>query len=175
MCSLASIFKKSTSGRLSKSAAETTSAPFKPPTIFSRVAPPRRNVACSYVRGIVPAPIADLVPQMIFESLERGLPLLDRRWRGRFLKDAILAAPEARGSSPVRILRNELTRETPGIEGLYPVGEGAATPAASSAPPSTASAPPKPSSASSVRFAEKGATERLRRYRYPAFFRSSES
>ena len=85
----------------------------------------KRKVACSYARGILPAPIADLVPQMIVESLDRGLPLLDRRWRGRFLKDAILAGPEARGSSPVRIVRDGLSRETPGIEGLYPVGEGA--------------------------------------------------
>jgi uncharacterized FAD-dependent dehydrogenase len=30
-----------------------------------------------------------------------------------------------RGSSPVRIERDSVTRESPGIEGLYPVGEGA--------------------------------------------------
>ncbi len=33
--------------------------------------------------------------------------------------------PEARGSAPVRILRDESTRQTPGLDGLYPVGEGA--------------------------------------------------
>jgi uncharacterized FAD-dependent dehydrogenase len=85
----------------------------------------RREVPCSYARGTVPALIADLVPPTILESLDRGLPMLDRRWHGRFLKDAILAAPEARGSSPVRIVRDDLSRETPGIQGLYPVGEGA--------------------------------------------------
>jgi len=46
-------------------------------------------------------------------------------WRGRFLRDATLVGPEARGSAPVRILRDEHTRQTPGMEGLYPVGEGA--------------------------------------------------
>src|SRR5262249_19658700 len=49
----------------------------------------------------------------------------DRRWQGRFLAGATLVGPEARGSSPVRIVRDDVTRETPGIEGLYPVGEGA--------------------------------------------------
>ena len=41
------------------------------------------------------------------------------------LADATLVGPEARGSSPVRIVRDNETRESPGIEGLYPVGEGA--------------------------------------------------
>jgi uncharacterized protein len=30
-----------------------------------------------------------------------------------------------RGSSPVRIARDEASRECPGIAGLYPIGEGA--------------------------------------------------
>jgi len=50
---------------------------------------------------------------------------MDRRWQGRFLPEAVLVGPEARGSSPLRIVRDDTTRETPGIEGLYPVGEGA--------------------------------------------------
>jgi uncharacterized FAD-dependent dehydrogenase len=49
---------------------------------------------------------------------------MDRRWRGRFLPGATLVGPEARGSAPVRIVRDE-ERETPGLTGLYPVGEGA--------------------------------------------------
>jgi uncharacterized FAD-dependent dehydrogenase len=79
----------------------------------------------SYPRGLVLADLAGLVPPVIVEALHHGLPILDRRWRGRFLASATLVGPEARGSSPVRILRDEQTRETPGIEGLYPVGEGA--------------------------------------------------
>jgi hypothetical protein len=50
---------------------------------------------------------------------------MDRRWHGRFLPQAVLAGPEARGSSPVRLLRDPTTRVSPGIQGLYPVGEGA--------------------------------------------------
>jgi uncharacterized FAD-dependent dehydrogenase len=81
---------------------------------------------CSYSRGLVVATdMAELVPPVILQALHHGLPILDHRWQGRFLKDATLVAPEARGSSPVRIVRDDITRATPGIEGLYPVGEGA--------------------------------------------------
>jgi hypothetical protein len=79
----------------------------------------------SYLRGAVTARIAELMPPLVVDALRRGLPLMDRRWQGRFLPEATLVGPEARGSSPVRILRDEATRETPGIEGIYPVGEGA--------------------------------------------------
>lgn len=81
--------------------------------------------ACSYPRGLVLAQIAELVPPMIRDALLHGLPILDRRWHGRFLEQAVLVGPEARGSSPVRIVRDERSRETPGIAGLYPIGEGA--------------------------------------------------
>ena len=85
--------------------------------------PPPRS---SYSRGqVVAADVAELVPPVILEALHHGLPILNHRWQGRFLKDATLVGPEARGSSPVRIVRDDATRASPGIEGLYPVGEGA--------------------------------------------------
>jgi uncharacterized FAD-dependent dehydrogenase len=79
----------------------------------------------SYLRGAVTGHIAELVPPLIVEALRHGLPIMDHQWRGRFIPEATLVGPEARGSAPVRILRAEATRETPGLEGLYPVGEGA--------------------------------------------------
>jgi uncharacterized FAD-dependent dehydrogenase len=85
------------------------------------VAPP----PSSYPRGVVPARLAEVVPPAVLEALESGLPILDKKWHGRFLPEATLVGPEARGSSPVRILRDDTTRETPVITGLYPVGEGA--------------------------------------------------
>jgi uncharacterized FAD-dependent dehydrogenase len=81
--------------------------------------------ANSYPRGAVSARIADLVPPLIVEALRHGLPIMDHQWRGRFVPEATLVGPEARGSAPVRIVRDDTTRETPGLEGLYPVGEGA--------------------------------------------------
>jgi uncharacterized FAD-dependent dehydrogenase len=81
--------------------------------------------ASSYARGVICADVAGLVPPLIVESLLHGLPILDCRWRGLFLRDATLVGPEARGSSPVRMVRDAVTRESPAVQGLYPVGEGA--------------------------------------------------
>jgi uncharacterized FAD-dependent dehydrogenase len=81
--------------------------------------------ASSYPRGLILADIAELVPPLVLEALNQGLPILDRRWRGRFLAEATLVGPESRGSCPVRIVRDEHSRESTGIRGLYPVGEGA--------------------------------------------------
>ena len=50
---------------------------------------------------------------------------MDKKLRGDFLKNAILVGPEMRGSSPIRIDRDLVTRQCPNISGLYPVGEGA--------------------------------------------------
>jgi uncharacterized FAD-dependent dehydrogenase len=79
----------------------------------------------SYPRGVVAADLRELLPPVVAEAVREGLPRMDRRWRGRFLPEAVLAGPEARGSSPVRIVRDPQTRASPGVEGLYPVGEGA--------------------------------------------------
>jgi uncharacterized FAD-dependent dehydrogenase len=87
--------------------------------------PTRAVPPSSYPRGLVLADLAEVVPPFILEALHHGLPILDGKWRGRFLLDATLVGPEARGSSPVRMLRDEHTRVAPGIDGLYPVGEGA--------------------------------------------------
>lgn len=81
--------------------------------------------ASSYPRGLVLADMAELVPPVVVEALKHGLPILDRRWHGRFLAEATLVGPEARGSAPIRIVRDDQTRESPGVRGLFPVGEGA--------------------------------------------------
>jgi uncharacterized FAD-dependent dehydrogenase len=81
--------------------------------------------ATSYPRGGVSTNLAELLPGLVYEAVRHGLPIMDKRWHGRFLPEAVLAAPEARGSSPVRLLRDETTRSSPGLAGLYPVGEGA--------------------------------------------------
>jgi uncharacterized FAD-dependent dehydrogenase len=87
--------------------------------------PTHGKPASSYRRGTVTALVAEVVPLLVLETLHRGLPIMDRRWHGRFIAEATLVGSEARGSSPVRILREGRSRETPGIEGLYPIGEGA--------------------------------------------------
>lgn len=80
---------------------------------------------CSYPRGVVPTDLRQVLPPVVAEAVRHGLPQMDRRWHGRFLADAVIVGPEARGSSPVRIDRDTDSRESPGVPGLYPVGEGA--------------------------------------------------
>jgi uncharacterized FAD-dependent dehydrogenase len=90
--------------------------------------PSRGEVPSSYTqysRGVVPTDLAMIIPPLVLEALERGLPVLDRRFRGQFLREATLTGPESRGSSPVRIPRDDRTRESTGVAGLYPAGEGA--------------------------------------------------
>jgi uncharacterized protein len=79
----------------------------------------------SYPRGVVSADLREVLPPFVAEAVAAGLPGMDRRWQGRFLPQAVLVGPEARGSSPVRIVRDDRSRESPGVVGLYPVGEGA--------------------------------------------------
>jgi uncharacterized FAD-dependent dehydrogenase len=85
----------------------------------------RSSVNCSYPRGVIGANLRMVLPPAVAGAVAAGLPRMDRRWNGRFLPEAVLAGPEARGSSPVRIVRDSVTRCSPSIEGLYPVGEGA--------------------------------------------------
>lgn len=87
--------------------------------VISPVAP-----AFSYPRQGVCVDLREVLPPYVAEALRTGLPGMDRAWRGRFLPEAVLVGPEARGSSPVRVVRDEATRESP-VGGIYPVGEGA--------------------------------------------------
>jgi uncharacterized protein len=83
-----------------------------------------RGYPSSYQRGTISADLREVLPATVIADIQAGLPILDARWRGKFLDQATLVGPEMRGSSPLRIVRDE-TRSTPGFSGLYPVGEGA--------------------------------------------------
>lgn len=85
----------------------------------------KMSLPSSYRRGTKPVNLEGLLPPSITRSLRAGLPIMDQKWKGDFLKDAVLVGPEMRGSSPVRIERDRITRQCPGIDGLYPIGEGA--------------------------------------------------
>jgi len=79
----------------------------------------------SHRRGTQPVALDNVLPTEICRLLRAALPALDARMQGQFLRQATLVGPEMRGSSPVRIDRDDLTGECPGWQGLYPVGEGA--------------------------------------------------
>jgi uncharacterized FAD-dependent dehydrogenase len=92
---------------------------------FLKGRPSHGRIPCSYERGIAPTNLEVILPPLVVEALKRGLPTMDRQMRGAFLPDATLSGPESRGSSPVRIPRDEGTRECRTVAGLYPCGEGA--------------------------------------------------
>lgn len=83
------------------------------------------DLACSYQRGSRPVELAEVIPPQVAAAIQKGLPVMDHKWGGGYLKHAILVGPEMRGSSPVRIDRDRTTRQCPNLQGLYPVGEGA--------------------------------------------------
>jgi hypothetical protein len=85
----------------------------------------RGNIPTSYRRGGRGMDLGLFLPDLVVEALVNGLPKMDRRFGGRFLRDATLTGPESRGSSPVRIVREPESRQGPGVAGLYPCGEGA--------------------------------------------------
>ena len=70
------------------------------------------------------ADLHDCLPSFLTDALEEALPLLGRRIPGYDDGDAVLTAVESRSSSPVRMIRDPETCQSP-IAGLYPCGEGA--------------------------------------------------
>jgi hypothetical protein len=93
--------------------------------LASRSADPQSRLDSSFQRGVRPVNMEHLIPPPVVDALRKGLPVMDRKWKGNFLRDAVLVGPEMRGSSPVRLERNSQSRQSPGFAGLYPVGEGA--------------------------------------------------
>jgi uncharacterized FAD-dependent dehydrogenase len=87
--------------------------------------PSRGRLPSSFCGETRATELSACMPRQVAETLARGLPIMDRRFHGLFLKHATLTGPEARGSSPVRIVRDPGSRQCPVIEGLYPCGEGA--------------------------------------------------
>jgi uncharacterized FAD-dependent dehydrogenase len=93
---------------------------------FLKVRPSWGKLPSSYCRGTtVPTDLNCFLPKEVAAALVGGLPVMDRQFHGLFLKDATITGPEARGSSPVRITRDPVSRQSPAIQGLYPCGEGA--------------------------------------------------
>ncbi len=77
----------------------------------------------SYDLGLKPALLTTILPPFISTSIKKAALDFNRRLPGFLQEKAVAIAPEARASSPVRIVRDSKTRES-SLPGLYPVGEG---------------------------------------------------
>ena len=78
----------------------------------------------SYKPGIKSVNLNEVFPDFITSTLKEGFLNFNQKLKGYLTNDAVLHACESRTSSPVRIPRNEFL-EHPGVNGLYPCGEGA--------------------------------------------------
>lgn len=79
----------------------------------------------SYPMDTLPVSPKAYLPEYITSSLAESFRDFDEWMPGFFVPDAILTGPETRTTSPVRILRNDKTREALGRPHIYPSGEGA--------------------------------------------------
>lgn len=80
---------------------------------------------CSYLPGITPAPLDQILPYQIVNRLRSGFADQGRRMKGYISEESVIVAIESRTSSPVKIPRDSASLMHPEIAGLYPCGEGA--------------------------------------------------
>ncbi|MCB9355508.1 MAG: FAD-dependent monooxygenase [Lewinellaceae bacterium] len=79
----------------------------------------------SYIPGLYPAPLYDLLPDFIYRRLRDGLTEFGKLMRGYHTNEANVVATESRTSAPARIPRDAETLMHPEMPGLFPCGEGA--------------------------------------------------
>lgn len=80
---------------------------------------------CSYLPGVNPAKMNEILPLEIFVSMSQAFLSFGKKMKGYYTEDAIVLATESRTSSPVRIPRNNDDLQHPQIKGLFPCAEGA--------------------------------------------------
>lgn len=80
---------------------------------------------CSYLPGVHPASIKEVLPSFIHSRLQIAFKEFGRKIKGYFTNEAIIVATESRTSSPVRIPRDQNNLNHPQIKNLFPCGEGA--------------------------------------------------
>jgi len=82
----------------------------------------------SYLPGLTPTSLEQVLDAgglKVAARLARGLARFDEQMRGYISDDAVMLGVETRTSSPVRVLRDRESLDSPSLRGLYPCGEGA--------------------------------------------------
>ncbi|HEX9023784.1 MAG TPA: hypothetical protein VF799_08100, partial [Geobacteraceae bacterium] len=86
--------------------------------------PGKGRVTTTYRPGVVETDLATVLPDFVVRTLREGIMDFGRKLRGFVGGEATLIGIESRTSAPLRILR-DAHYESPGVQGLYPAGEGA--------------------------------------------------
>ncbi len=80
---------------------------------------------CSYLPGIKPADLQEVLPPFIHKALQKAFKEFGKKMKGYFTNEAVVLATESRTSSPVRIPRDSEALHHPQVSNLYPCAEGA--------------------------------------------------
>ena len=78
----------------------------------------------SYTPGLISSRLDLWLPDFIKSRLQKAFKKFNENMKGFICDEAILIASETRTSTPIRILRDKETMESPVIKNLYPAGEG---------------------------------------------------
>lgn len=79
---------------------------------------------CSYIPGITPADLKEVLPGFIHQRLTAGFRAFGMKMPGYLTREAVVVGVESRTSSPVKIPRDPETLMHPQVQGLFPCGEG---------------------------------------------------
>lgn len=82
------------------------------------------SLSSGYLPGTYHTELDSILPARVCSMMREGLGVFAGRMKCFGDRGAVLTAPETRTSSPVRILRTP-EMNSPGIDNLYPCGEGA--------------------------------------------------
>jgi uncharacterized FAD-dependent dehydrogenase len=118
-------FQKQVEARAFEAAGGCIDAPTQRLVDFLERRPSSRLNKSNYMGHCVSAPLHEVLPRFVVDSLIQAFKDFDRKMRGFITTDASLLAVESRTSSPVRIPRDKDTLQHPQLHGLYPCGEGA--------------------------------------------------
>ncbi len=83
--------------------------------------PTSTDLSGSYSRGLIPAKLSDMVPEIVSKGIAEGLKDFSRKLRG--FDQGVLMGLESKTSSPLQVERESNGRCT-GFENLYCIGEG---------------------------------------------------
>jgi uncharacterized FAD-dependent dehydrogenase len=117
-------FQQSVEQACWQAAGQTQAAPAQRLADFVNGHPSTSLPKTSYLPGVVPARLDEILPAVVARSLRAGFRDFSRKMKGFMHPDAVVVAPESRTSSPVRIPRDPDTLQHPGLGKFYPAGEG---------------------------------------------------
>ncbi len=83
------------------------------------------GVQASYQPGVRLTQLDSCLPEFVIAALKEALPAFERRISGYCGPGILITGVETRTSSPLRLNRDQVTRESTNTPGLYPGGEGA--------------------------------------------------